>query len=927
MSLVVGASVAKNKRSMVSIYVCEEDKTRQISDWRIRWSERYGSLQLTCYFPSKKTYTRPLSDCRVTPCRELGKALLRKPGSSVIRPIEKATIYGDRYAVVFYPGTDRPYVHNADEVAFVPPTDMKEMPVFEYLTEVASARQDRAGSRTQHDMAANIVRQMKKLPACSDTALHAYCTGHNAAQEPGEGLIFPFGINESQLMAVERAFSAQISMVEGPPGTGKTQTILNILANVLLRGKTVAVLSNNNSAVSNVYEKLEKCGLDHLVAKVGSKENREAFFSALPPWPTAEPQSDPAPTLDDIQTVLSTLKQHLHDQNRAAQLQAEIDEIKIERGHLQQWMQENGVEPATSLGKYGLSPRQTTDLMAYLSYLGDASIRFKDRMVLLFKFRIVRVRPFAEDVRLSAFHALQMHYYDQSLREKHAEWEACRKSLARARFTDLLEALTTQSMHYLKHHLSAREPKPQAFEARTYRRQFDAFVRRFPIIGSSTHSIINSIAEGAILDYVIIDEASQQDIIPGILALGCAKNLIVVGDSRQLAHIPTESGIQAPADEYDCERYSLLDSCSRVFKKSLPRTLLKEHYRCHPRIIQFCNQQFYDNALVPMTEDKGEMPLRLVITANGNHARRNSNLREVESLLKVLGDEVPSGGAWVDKEGRGFIAPFRAQVRLSENHLPADFIRDTVHKFQGRECEEIVFSTVLDKKPSNQQRVDFVDDPRMVNVAVSRAKSRFTLVTGEDVFTGNNSHIAALVRYIEYYGQDEHVHKAPVVSAFDLLYQEYDQSLERLNARMRPEDSQYKSEQIVAYLLRQALSDPRYNGLVYHDQVLLHQVASSAGLELTAREKEFMANGASCDFVLYFEVGKRPFGVIEVDGGSHDEPEQAERDALKDNILQKSKLPILRLRTVESGIEERIERFIAVSVGGMKGEPPLPAGS
>lgn len=203
-----------------------------------------------------------------------------------------------------------------------------------------------------------------------------------------------------------------------------------------------------------------------------------------------------------------------------------------------------------------------------------------------------------------------------------------------------------------------------------------------------------------------------------------------------------------------------------------------------------------------------------------------------------------------------------------------------------------------------------------MNVAVSRAKSRFTLVTGEDVFTGNNSHIAALVRYIEYYGQDEHVHKAPVVSAFDLLYQEYDQSLERLNARLRPADSQYKSEQIVAYLLRQALSDARYNGLVYHDQVLLHQVASSAGLELTAREKEFMANGASCDFVLYFEVGKRPFGVIEVDGGSHDEPEQAERDALKDKILEKSKLPILRLRTVESGIEERIERFIAASVVG-----------
>lgn len=900
---------------MVSIYVGEEDKTRQISDWRIRWSEKYQTLNLTCYFPSTKTFTRPLSDCRVVPTRELGEALLRKSGSSVVQPIENATIYGDRYAVVYYPGTDRPYVHNADEVAFVPPTDMKESPVFQYLTDVASARQDRAGSQTQRDMAANVVRQLEKLPACADTALHAYCTGHNGAQEPGEGLIFPFGLNESQLAAVERAFSAQISMVEGPPGTGKTQTILNILANILLRGKTVAVLSNNNSAVSNVYEKLEKCGLDHLVAKVGSRENREAFFSALPPWPIAEPEPEPAPTLDDIQTVLSTLKQHLHDQNRAAQLQAEIDEIEIERSHLQQWMEENGIEPAASLKKYGLSPRKVADLMAYLSYLGEAPIRLKDRMVLLFKFRIFRARPFAEDVRLSAFHALQIHYYDQSLREKQDEWEACRKSLARAHFTDLLDALTTQSMRYLKHRLSAGAPKQQAFDARTYRKQFDGFMRRFPILGSSTHSIINSIAQGAILDYVIIDEASQQDIIPGILALGCAKNLIVVGDNRQLAHIPTESGIQAPADEYDCERYSLLDSCIGVFKDSLPRTLLKEHYRCHPCIIQFCNQQFYDNALVPMTEDKGEMPLRLVVTAQGNHARNNTNLREMESLRKVLDDEAQSGGAWVDKEGRGFIAPFRAQVKLSSTHLPADFVRDTVHKFQGRECDEVVFSTVLDKKLSNQRRLNFVDDPRMVNVAVSRAKNRFTLVTGDEVFTANNAHIAALVRYIEYYGQGEHVNRAPVISAFDLLYQEYDQSLARINARLRPEDSQYKSEQIVAHLLREALSDTRYHGLRFRGQILLSQVVSSAALELAPREQEFLANGASCDFVLYFRVGKRPFGVIEVDGGSHDRPEQAERDALKDNILRKSELPILRLRTHESRIEEKIARFLVTSSG------------
>lgn len=896
---------------MVSIQMGGEDKSPKISDWAIYWSDKHEVLQLTCYYPSKKTYTRPLSDCRVSPTRELGEMLLTKSGSIIATPIAKATIYGERFAVVRYPNSDKPYVYKMDGIGFAPPTTMKDAPVFQYFSAVANARHDLAESKSDREIAANVVRQLEKLRASAHSALQAYCTGCNGKLEPGQGLIYPFGLNESQLAAVEQAFRAQVSVIEGPPGTGKTQTILNILANILLRGQTVAVLSNNNAAVENVYEKLGKCGLGHLIAKLGNQDNRKDFFNDLPTWPLTEPE--PAPTLDEIQALLGRLKQHLHDHNRAAQLQVEIDELSVERGYLQRWQADSGVQAAASLDRYGLSPRKIADLMAYLAHLGEQRIRLKDRIELLFNFRVFRVKPFAQgDARRAAFHALQMHYYDKALQDKEAELQTCRASLVRGNFEASLEALKAASMRYLKQHLQRQAPPSDSFDAKTYRQpqQFDAFVRRFPILGSGTHSIVNSLAPGAILDYVIIDEASLQDIVPGILALGCAKNLIVVGDNRQLAHIPVALGLPAPAEAYDCERYSLLDSCIGVFKEAVPRTLLKEHYRCHPRIIQFCNQQFYDNALVPMTEDKGEAPLRLVVTAKGNHTRQNTNLRELDSLLKLLdGEGEPVG---LDGDGRGFIAPFRAQVNLSGTRLPADFVKDTVHKFQGRECDEIVFSTVLDKKRHNQdrKRLVFVDDPRMINVAVSRAKHRFTLVTGDEVFTGNNGHIAALMRYVAYYAQDEQIVRAPVVSAFDLLYREYDQSLARLNARLRPEDSRYKSEQIAAQLLREALSDPSCQALMHHDQVKLDQVVSLTNPDLTQRERVFMAR-ASCDFVLYFKVGKSPLGVIEVDGGSHGRPDQAARDALKNSILAKGDIPILRLRTVESHLEERIADFIA----------------
>ena len=87
--------------------------------------------------------------------------------------------------------------------------------------------------------------------------------------------IFPFGCNNSQYKAVKNAMENQISVIQGPPGTGKTQTILNIIANILMQGKTVQIVSNNNSATENVYEKLlsPKYNLGFVAATLGSSKN------------------------------------------------------------------------------------------------------------------------------------------------------------------------------------------------------------------------------------------------------------------------------------------------------------------------------------------------------------------------------------------------------------------------------------------------------------------------------------------------------------------------------------------------------------------------------------------------------------------------------------------------------------------------------
>jgi len=902
---------------MVTIYVNGQDKTGQISDWKI-WESKQSLLMLTCYFPSGKFYTRPLSECEITPTEEVENKLLVKKGGSVFTDVAKVVIYGNRQAVIQYSENAKPYIMNMDNIRLVDKTNVKDADIFQYFISVAKSRVEQAEKGSKTEIAANVMRQLEALPANPETALNAYCTGQSQQRENCERLIFPFGINESQLEAVAGVFSSQVSLIEGPPGTGKTQTILNILANILLRNKTVAILSNNNTAVENVYEKLSKESLDYLVAKLGSKDNRTNFFADTPTVPLREAES--APPLQEIEDKIERLKQFLHARNEEAKLQAEIDELNIERAQLLRWLQEDLEAPSLSLKvdplkKYKLSTQKVLDLIAYLTIIDEQPITLGNRVELLLNFRAFRIEPFNSPDKLNAMtYSLQLGYYDKTLKEKKAALVSCEKVLKNCDFEALLADVTSSSMAYLKHQLLQRKWPKDPFSSENYRKVIDTFLIRYPIIGSSTHSIINSLKSGTVLDYAIIDEASQQDIVPGLLALGCARNLVIVGDRKQLPPIFSQINHPAPDERYDCDKYSLLDSCLKVFGDRVPVTLLKEHYRCHPRIIQFCNQQFYDNQLIPMTKDAGENALQLIVTAKGNHTRGYKNQRELDSLLQVV--EQGKSSEWDESSKRGFIAPYNEQVALSHSHLPANFVKDTTHKFQGRECDEIVFSTVLDKKVSNQKKLDFVDDPHLINVAVSRAKQQFTLVTGEDVFSSTNGPIAALIRYIEYYAHDSsQIHRSPVVSAFDLLYDEYDQSLEKLRTRLRQSDSQYKSEQIVAQLLRERLSLSSSEGITFHREVALNQLVSTSNDNLTAQERRFMKGRSRCDFVLYFRVGKKPLAVIEVDGGGHEKPQQQEWDCLKNSILQKGGLPLLRLKTVESQIEEKIDSFINSVIG------------
>ena len=125
----------------------------------------------------------------------------------------------------------------------------------------------------------------------------------------------------------------------------------------------------------------------------------------------------------------------------------------------------------------------------------------------------------------------------------------------------------------------------------------------------------------------------------------------------------------------------------------------------------------------------------------------------------------------------GFVTPYRKQANLASGLMPAGIESDTVHKYQGREKDLMILSTVLDGSWQGQRGLEFVDDPHMVNVAVSRAVRQFVLVTDHDLFYKKGKNIGDLIRYMQYSTLDENVIESQVVSVFDLLYKQYSKKL------------------------------------------------------------------------------------------------------------------------------------------------------
>lgn len=746
----------------------------------------------------------------------------------------------------------------------------------------------------------------------SRSALSNYIDGINPTSHAPKGtLIYPFGCNESQKLAVETTLSNSISIVEGPPGTGKTQTILNIIANLIAQNKTVAVVSNNNAAVLNVLEKLEKYGYGMVAASLGNNDNKNAFFDNISDQTVNEGFRVSADRLEkaknEVQDLDSILIKCFQYRNKLAILKTELSNYEIQFRHVKA---EHPIrQNIKSELDRRLYRRWNSDKALKLKKL-LSSMDFGDKLSLINKFRFVlnglfdlrSIRQYSEELPVYVNHK----FYELSIAKLKEDIRNIEHWLASNNEEKHLKHFIELSKEVFQGTLFEKYNPLDKFKfgVKEYRKHFDDFIKHYPVVLSSTLSLHTSIPKGYLFDYVIIDESSQVDIIKSAVCFSCCRNVVVVGDSMQLAHIVDQQSRSAAeqfhaeyriSPAYDYVRHNILNSLKKLYGEGLKSVLLKEHYRCHPIIIGFCNEKYYDNQLIVMTS-ADHHPFRIIET-NISSGRDNYNQRQIDETDLYIRKNYTK-----DLTKVGVIAPYRKHADMLQCQLPEGTTADTIHKFQGREKDVIIFNTVRNSIGT------FIDNPNLINVAVSRAVKEFIVVKPASMDLPHGTNIGDMIRYICYTTDpSETIVEGGICSVFDLLYKEYNKVLTPFMFSNRNITGS-PAELIIYKLLTEniLINYPEFSSIDLVREYRLSDLVRNFK-PFSEDEIRFIKNNSRIDFLLFNKIDKTPVMAIEVDGaGFHNNDLQRGRDRKKNFILATVGLPLLRLSTDGHNEEVRI---------------------
>ena len=206
-------------------------------------------------------------------------------------------------------------------------------------------------------IAAQLATIWQRLPRAPEgSALEAFLSGNcDATTGASAEVVMPFRSNFDQRLAIKSALRHQISIIDGPPGTGKTQTILNLIATLIWQGKRVGIVAGANSAVQNVVDKLTEEGYGFLLANLRNREHVDQFWEDQEKLQKLEEEWRSAVLSDVDTTLLPMFRERLRQTENSLvsswvssreipRLRAQLREMERERGIFEEKLSRSGLE-------------------------------------------------------------------------------------------------------------------------------------------------------------------------------------------------------------------------------------------------------------------------------------------------------------------------------------------------------------------------------------------------------------------------------------------------------------------------------------------------------------------------------------------------------------------------------------------------------
>ena len=563
----------------------------------------------------------------------------------------------------------------------------------------------------------------------------------------------PLAADSTQARIVADAVAGRSLVVEGPPGTGKSQTVSNLIFRALATGRTIMFVAEKKSALDVVARRLrEETGIGDLLLNLhdnGMKptEVRRALRRALAlrRGATGDSAGSDAGAGEVAERSAPTVMR-----SELAGIRAELDSYRQglyvpapdgpSYSGVREVLAQFGDSEDSAAAQAALKERaHATGLDAF-----DAAAH--NRL-------IERYRGILQELRAALTPELLdvvLAHRDQVLQGAAARAEALRSELNRRRSV-----------------MSVREL------IRTYG---DLITALTPCLLVSPDSVARFFpADRRYVDIVVFDEASQIRVADAVGAMGRGCSVVVVGDPKQMPPVPGAGDIRG---EQTSESDSILTRC---LDSGLLQRRLTWHYRSRDEsLVAFSNRHYYDGKLLtfpsPLTMATGSddgpgghgISLRRVHgryfrsedCARHPHVQPNTNpleaKRVVEEVLRhfeASPDRLPSLGVITFNDRQRDLIENSLREVASPRVIEALDARDglfvrNLENVQGEERDTILFSATFAANaqgdlPLNFGVLNHAGGERRLNVAITRARRQvivFTSFDPQDLHAERTSH-------------------------------------------------------------------------------------------------------------------------------------------------------------------------------------------